>query len=176
MVIRRCFIGLTTASILVIGIWFSGSLPQAVAETMNIKMFNHVTKVEMFPIADVPGHVMGVAVREGTAVLENGELAWHKITQSLDLIKGAGTLESYLTYTFLDGSTFTVRTKGTVETTPQGVPSTAKIAGDIIHGTGRFQGIKGTSMISVKLLPPEKGELGGKALGEVAIVYTLPSK
>lgn len=176
MALRRCSTGIVSASIFLVGIWLLGSVTQATAETLNFKMFNHVTKVEMFPIADVPGHVIGVAVREGTAVLENGELAWHKITQSLDLIKGAGTLESYLTCTFLDGSTFTLRTKGTVETTPQGVPSTAKITGDIIHGTDRFQGIKGTAMISVKLLPPEKGELGGKALGEVSIVYTLPSK
>jgi hypothetical protein len=37
-----------------------------------------------------------------------------------------------------------------------------KGTGDIIHVTGRFQGVKGTMTTSVKLLPPEKGELGGE--------------
>jgi hypothetical protein len=176
MVLRRRFVGVAIVSIFMIGVWLLGSVPQASAETLNFKMFNHVTKQEMFPIADVAGHVVGVAVREGVAVLESGELGWHKITQSLDFIKGAGTLEAYLTYTFLDGSGFTVHTKGTVEATPQGVSSAAKITGDIIQGTGRFQGIKGTMTTSVKLLPPEKGELGSKALSEASVLYTLPGK
>jgi len=51
-----------------------------------------------------------------------------------------------------------------------------KWAGDIIHGTGRFQGIKGTVTTSSKRLPPEKGELMGKTIGEGTLNYTLPSK
>jgi hypothetical protein len=176
MAIRRCFIRLALATIFVIGTWLLGSVPQATAETLNFKAFNHVTKAEMVPIADVEGHVVGVSVREGVAVFENGELGWHKVTQSVDLIKGAGTIASYFVCTFLDGSTFMVRTKGTVEATPQGVTSAAKLTGDIIHGTGRFQGIKGTMTVSAKMLPPEKGELGPKSLSEHSLVYTLPGK
>ena len=161
---------------LVIGIVFLGSVPQATAETLNVKAFNHVTKTEMVPIPDVEGHVFGMTEREGVAVFENGELAWHKITQSHDLIKGAGTLDTYFVCTFLDGSTFIFHAKGTVEATPQAVSSAAKTTGDIIGGTGRFQGIKGTMTVSVKLFPPEKGELGPKSLGEISLVYTLPGK
>ena len=175
MAIRRCFIGLASATLFVISIWLLGSVPQATAETLSGKSFNHVTKAEMFPIADVEGHVIGVTVREGVAVFENGEWAWHKATVMSDLIKGAGTLDQYATITFLDGSTITTHTKGTIET-PQGVPSAVKFTGDIINGTGRFQGIKGTHTISVKLFPPEKGELAGKAFGEGTMAYTLPSK
>ena len=176
MAIRRGFMGLAIVSIVVIGICLLGSVPQATAETLNFKAFNHVTKAEMFPVADVEGHLVGVSVREGVAVFENGELGWHKVTQSANVIKGAGTLESYFVCTFLDGSTFIVHTKGTVEATPQGVESAAKITGDIVGGTGRFQGIKGTMTVSVKMLPPEKGELGQKALSEHSLAYTLPSK
>ncbi|HME42861.1 MAG TPA: hypothetical protein VKF36_07250 [Syntrophorhabdales bacterium] len=176
MAIRRGFIGLAIVSIVVIGIMFLGSVPQATAETLKFKAFNHVTKQEMFPIPDVEGHVVGVSVREGVAVFENGELGWHTVTQSLNFIKGAGSLDSYFVCTFLDGSTFIVRAKGTVEATPQGVSSAAKSTGDIIGGTGRFQGIKGTWTVSVKLFPPEKGELGPKSLAEHSLVYTLPGK
>jgi len=131
---------------------------QATAGTLNFKSFNHVTKHEVVPIADAVGHVIGVSVREGAAIFENGELAWMKATLLIDVIKGAGTLESYTTYTFLDGSTVTTHNKGTIQATPQGASSEAKISGDVIHGTGRFQGIKGTITTATKMLPQEKGE------------------
>jgi hypothetical protein len=78
---------------------------------------------------------------------------------------------------FLDGSTVTTHVKGIIGPPPAGVPpSAARLTGDIIQGTGRFQGIKGTHTISAKLLPLEKGELGPKALTEGTLVYTLPGK
>jgi hypothetical protein len=51
-----------------------------------------------------------------------------------------------------------------------------KWSAEIIHGTGRFQGIKGTETGTDKLLPREKEEILGKAVGEGAITYSLPSK
>lgn len=94
-----------------------------------------------------------------------------------DFIKGAGQGDGYTTYTFLDGSTIIVRTKYTVEATPQGVSSAVKHSSEIIQGTGRFQGIKGTMTTSSgKVFPPEKGEIGPKAFVEGTLVYTLPSK
>lgn len=163
-------------TVLIIAAWLLGSVPQATAETRNFKIFNHVTKIEMIPIADVEGHFIIVSVREGVQIFENGELAWTKVAGIADSIKGAGTFNMYATYTFQDGSTITTHTKGIVEATPAGVQTAAKWTGEIIHGTGRFQGIKGTVTSSTKLLPPEKGELGGKALSEGTLVYTLPSK
>ena len=176
MAIRRFFIGLAVASIFVIGIWLLGSVPQATAETLSFKGLNHVTKVEMVPIADVEGHVITLTLREGVAVFEKGELAWLKNTFIRDLINGAGTGDAYFTYTFMDGSSITARMKGTFNATPQGVTSGTKWNGDIIHGTGQFQGIKGTFTSSSKRLPLEKGEPEAKALFQGTIVYTLPSK
>ena len=177
MAIRRCFIGLSIASIFLMSIWPLGFVPQATAETLNYRIFNHVTKAESFPIADVEGHSIGLQVREGVIILENGELGWTKSIAILDFIKGTGTLEMYSTFTLQDGSTMTTHRKGTTEATSQ-VSSAAKMTGDIIHGTGRFQGVKGTMMSlgSAKILPPEKGEPGGKAIGEGSFIYTLPSK
>lgn len=176
MTMRRGFIGLASAIIFVIGICLLGSVPQATAETLAYKTFTHVTKSEMIPIGDVEGHFIGVLVREGVAVFGNGEWAWMKGAYIRDLIKGAGTGDSYITYTFLDKSTITVHRKGAMEATPAGDTSGSKWAGDIIHGTGRFQGIKGTVTSSSKILPPEQGEPMGKGLAEGTIVYTLPGK
>jgi hypothetical protein len=176
MAIRRFFIGLAVASIFVIGIWLLGSVPQATAETLNFKIFNHVTKAEAVPIPDAEGHLVRLTLREGVQIFENGELAWQKVVLYNDLIKGAGIVEQYVTIIFQDGSTITTHTKGRVEATPAGLQTAAKFTGEIIHGTGRFQGIKGTVTSSSKILPPEKGEPAGKALGEGTLVYTLPSK
>ena len=127
--------------------------------------------MEMVPVADVPGHFTGVAVREGVTVFANGEWAWLKVINILDFIERTGPFDGYVTFTFLDGSSVTARTKGVVEAT-----LAIKWTGDIIHGTGRFQGTKGTVTASSKLLPPEKGEPVSKVLGEGTIVYTLPGK
>jgi hypothetical protein len=176
MILRRCFIGVAMASIFVGGMWLLGSVPQASAETLNFKSFTHVTKAEIVPIADVEGHVLILTVREGVAVFQNGEWAWSRSATFRDLTKGAGPGDNYTTYTFLDGSTFTLHRKGTVEATPQGVTSGSAWTGDVIHGTGRFQGIKGTMTMSSKILPLEKGESVGKALSEGTLVYTVPGK
>jgi len=168
--------GFTIASMVMIGIWVLGFAPQARAETVNFKQFTHVTKQDMVPVADVEGHAIGVNVREGAQVSDKGEWAWVKACLVVDSIKGAGKLEAYTTITFMDGSTYTIHTRGALEATPQGVTSAAKITGDLVSGTGRFQGIKGTVTMSTKLLTPEKGELGGKAFNEGTLTYTLPGR
>ncbi len=176
MAIRKCFRGLALVSIFVIGIWLLGSVSQATAETLAFKSLTHVTKSEMVPVGDVEGHVISLTVREGVAVFENGDWAWIISTNVRDLIKGAGTGDAYSTYKFMDGSTFIVHRKGTIEATPQGVTSAAKWTGDTINGTGRFKGIKGTITMSAKILPPEKGEPVGKSFSDGTLVYTLPGK
>jgi hypothetical protein len=176
MAIRKLYLGLAFAAIFVIGIWLLGLVPQAMAETLNFKWFNHVTKQEDAPIPDADGHFVGFYMREGVVIFESGELAWSKGIGFFDLTKGAGTFTQYAIQTFQDGSTITTLRKGTTGATPASVSSAAKSTAEIIHGTGRFQGIKGTMTSSSKLLPPEKGELGGKSLGEGTYTYTLPSK
>jgi hypothetical protein len=77
--------------------------------------------------------------------------------------------------TFADGSTIMVKAQTTVEVTAAGA-RTATTTREIIKGTGRFEGIKGTGTSAVKYLPLEKGELGPKGIGEGTLTYTLPSK
>ena len=154
-----------------IAAWLLSPVPQTMAETWKVKFFVHTTKVEGFPIPDVEGHFVTMFVREGVNTFENGELAWGKGVTIFDGTKGVGSFFIYNTLTFQDGSTITSYGKGT-----SGGP-TAQFTGEIIHGTGRFQGIKGTSTsANVKNLPPEKGEIIGKAVGEVTITFTLPTK
>ena len=153
-----------------------GFAPYATGETLNYKLFNHPTKIESFPLPDAAGHEVMFMVREGVNIFENGELAWVKAVNVRDVTKGVGTFDMYATITFPDGSMILIRTKGTTQATPAGVQSAAEWTGDIIYGTGRFQGIKGTQTTSSKLFPLEKGELGGKSIGQGTFNYTLPPK
>ncbi len=161
--------------ILAISAWILGSAIQAGAETIKFKFFSHVTRSEVFPVGDVEGHNVGINVREGTVIFDSGELAWMKAINSFDGIKGATTADQYYTVTFQDGSKITAHTKVKSETITPGVAGRGKWAGEIINGTGRFQGIKGTAAAEIKFIPP-KDELGLKALGEATFDYTLPSK
>jgi hypothetical protein len=62
-----------------------------------------------------------------------------------------------------------------MEGTETGI-SQSRITREIVKGTGRFEGIKGTGTSKVKYLPLEKGEAGQKGIGEGALTYTLPPK
>ena len=156
--------------LLVAFVWLMGFSTSANAETMKFKIYNWQTKIEDIPVGDAEGHSVGVELRSAFYVFENGELANTKIVSSYDLVKAAGAYKNYITMNFEDGSIIIVKSEGMV-----GVPS-AEFKSEIIKGTGRFQGIKGTGTSKAKYLPQEKGEAAPKGWGEGTLSYTLPSK
>jgi hypothetical protein len=160
--------------ILSISVWILGSAIQAGAETLNYKVYSYVTKGERVPIGDVEEHTMGFQTRKAFCVFENGEVATQSMVLTNDLIKGSGSSLQYSTLTFADGSTIIMKVQVTVETVAGS--SAAKMTREIIKGTGRFEGIKGTGTTNIKYLPVEKDEAGAKGYGEGTITYTLPSK
>ena len=151
-----------------IAILLLGSVSQTMAETRKGKTFHYTSKVEMVPIPNIEGHWFGMFVREGVNTYEDGEQGWNKTVVIFDNTKGVGTFDQYTIVTFQDGSTTISHTKGTSEG--------GQFSGEIIHGTGRFQGIKGTVTGTAKNLPPVKGEIIGKALSEWTMTFTLPPK
>jgi hypothetical protein len=68
------------------------------------------------------------------------------------------------------------RVQGTLGMGVPGVPSTGGFKKEIIKGTGRFEGIKGTQSAKTNYLPVEPGEAGARGYGEGTITYTLPPK
>ena len=153
-----------------IAIWVLGFISQTMAETRKGKTFHYTAKVEMIPIPNTEGHVAGMIVREGVNTYEDGEQGWNKTVIVWDGVKDVGTFAQYTMVIFQDGSTTISYTKGTSS------GGAAQFSGEIIHGTGRFQGIKGTVTGTAKNLPPQKGEIIGKALSEWTLTYTLPPK
>ncbi len=162
--------------ILVISAWVLECPIQARAETMKIKVYNYVTKAETAMVGDVEGHALGLYVRRAFCVFENGEVATCLTTITNDTTRGSGTTLLYRVFTFTDGSTIVTKLQGPVGGTAVGVITSAALTGEIIKGTGRFDGIKGTESSTFKYLPIEKGEAGAKGIGESTLTYTLPSK
>jgi hypothetical protein len=161
--------------ILSISVWILGSAIQVGAETLNYKNYSYVTKMDSIPVGDVEGHNLYVQIRRAFFLFENGDVATGSAVISGDVIKGSGTTITYTTMTFADGSTIVFRRGVTVGGTA-GVSATSASEGEIIKGTGRFEGIKGTITTKAKYLPVEKDEAGSKGIGEGTITYTLPSK
>jgi hypothetical protein len=162
--------------ILVISSWVLGSAIQAGAETMNYKFYSWVIKGENVPVGDVEGHIVALHVRRNFYVFENGEVATTNNVGTGDLIKGAGPFMQYITINFADGSTIIIKSQGTIGGTATGAVASGGWTSEIIKGTGRFEGIKGTQSGKGKFLPVEEGEGGPKGYGEGTITYTLPPK
>ena len=163
--------------LLVIGVWLVGFATLASAETMKYKIYTYMVKSENVLIGDVEGHAVSLAIRRAILVFENGETASNFLVVTGDRIKQSGPIIVYSTITFTDGSTIVIKSQGTtVGGTAVGSLTTTEVTGEIIKGTGRFEGIKGTETKSIKYLPLEKGEEGPKGIGDCTINYTLPHK
>jgi len=163
--------------ILVIAAWVLGSANQVGAETMKCKVYTYVAKVERSLVGDVEGHAMALTIRRAFYVFENGEIATARASITSDTTQGSGTILQYIFLTFSDGSTILTKQQGTIGGgTAVGVYTSAEVTGEIVRGTGRFQGIKGTQTSTFKFFPVEVGEGGPKGIGESTFSYTLPSK
>jgi hypothetical protein len=147
----------------------SVALPSG-AEELHYKFYTWSPKGERVPVGDVAGHEFGFMIREAFLVFENGQIATSKSVGTIDFVNGDGPFMQYQTITFPDQSIIVIKNQGT----SVGVGS--QWTSEILKGTGRFEGIKGTISAKGTYLRREPGEGGGKGYGEGTITYTLPGK
>lgn len=161
--------------ILVISVWVLGSVIQAGAETMKCRTASTATKDERIAVSDEQGHELQLEILQGLAFFENGEIAKYRSHAIGDSTPGkGGQAITYQIYTFEDGSTIVNRTQRLLVPDQSGNYS-AKATIEIIKGTGRFEGIKGTASATGKNFLPGKEE-ALRATNEIIFTYTLPSK
>ncbi len=134
-----------------------------------------IIKIEVVPVPNVKGHVVGVIERRGVAIYENGKTAAYHSMLTFDSIKGqGGTYSGYCDLSFADGSTTITKFEGTASGAK---PRLIKGTGKYIKGTGRFEGIKGKVSFSGKWVTPyTKDKTKGDIVLEVTSTYTLPKK
>ena len=161
--------------VLVISVWILGSTIQAGTETMKFRNVQTATKDETIPVADAEGHVLGLQIGEGLGFFDNGEISKMRAHSLYDFVPGKGSqIIGYTIHTFEDGSTFVVRFTRLLVPDKSGNP-VAQVTADLIKGTGRFEGIKGTMSGTGKNFPRTKEE-ATRFTNDVTFTYTLPSK
>jgi hypothetical protein len=161
--------------ILVILAWVLGSAIQAGAETMKCRTASVSTKVDTMQVSDLEGGTLHLGTSEGLAFCENGEIADFKAIFISDRTAGKGWQTiGYNYFTFEDGSKIITKFDQRATADSSGKIS-VKSTGEIVKGTGRFEGIKGTeSGIGIKV-PDVKG-VPPKSARDRTLTYTLPSK
>ena len=160
--------------ILVISAWVLGSAIQAGAETMKCRTATVATTDERIPVGDAEGHELGLQILRGLAFFENGEIAKLRVHSIFDVGPGGGQSINYMFYTFEDGSTIVVRTPRLMVADKPGTFS-AQMPGELIKGTGRFEGIKGTTSSTGKNFIHTKEE-PTRITNDITFTYTLPTK
>jgi hypothetical protein len=161
--------------ILVISSLVLGPAIQSGAETMKCKSVATITKEERISVSDQERHTLALQIGEGLAFCENGEIAKvrsHSLVDSQPS-KG-GQAIGYGIFTFDDGSTVVTRFQRLMVPDQSGGIA-AKATSEIIKGTGRFEGIKGTSSSTGKNFLATKEE-AMRTFSDFIWTYTLPSK
>jgi hypothetical protein len=161
--------------VFILAAWLLGSVMGAQAETMKCRTASVSTKGDTMQVSDVEGGTLRMGTSEGLAFCENGEIADFKAIFISDGIAGKGwQLIGYNYFIFEDGSKIITKFDQRATADSSGKIS-AKSTGEIVKGTGRFEGIKGTeSGIGIKV-PDVKGATP-KSARDRTITYTLPSK
>jgi len=161
--------------IILISAWVLGSVTWVGAETMKCKNIAIATKDERVLVGDEEGHNIALQIMEGLSYCENGEIAKVKHHALIDAMppKG-GQAIGYSILKFEDGSTMVIRFQRLMVRDQSGAIS-AKASSDIIKGTGRFEGIKGTVSTTGKNFLGTKEE-AARVFNDSTFTYTLPSK
>lgn len=141
---------------------------EAASHTLRLQVTHVAVATTILPVGDESGHILGVARREGTATLSNGETAAYYNVGTFDIRRGkGGDCEGYTKLTFADGSTIVLAwTTPAPADSPNSSPTPGQ--GTIIAGSGRFAGIEGTAAFTGKETKP------GAISAEATITYTLP--
>ena len=155
--------------------WMLGSALPAGAETLHYKSYVWMNREDIAVVDEAEGHTVSLAQRGGFYVLDTGEVATIKRVSLNDSTREAGVSTIYETIKFADGSTIMLRGQS-VRSRTAGVTTASDATSEIIKGTGRFAGIKGTGRDKRTFLPADKGEAGSKQYGEGTLTYTLPPK
>lgn len=147
------------------------------AETIKEKarIVYHMTKVEVIPVGDVPGHITAVADARGLTFIENGEVATFANKIMFDVTNGSGPHWAYSVTTFPDGSTRVWKAQGTTTALPS-EESTFEGTITFIKGTGRSEGIQGGGTYTGKRLAPLAPGGPADAYLDSIYTYTLPSR
>ena len=136
----------------------------------------HFAKVEVMPVGDVPGHIVGLADQRGLTTNDAGEVGVWASKVYLDLTNGIGPHQTYTVITFEDKSTMVTQARGTTAGAAADGSSTFEGTFVYIGGTGRFAGIQGRGSYRGKRMAPITPGGQADAWNDSESTYTLPDR
>lgn len=159
----------------VISLFASAAIVSASSHTLQVEATSCVVTSQWLPVGDEAGHVVGVQQREGEAVFSNGETAKYYTVSTFDAKRGkeAGSSQGYSKFVFADDSFIMFSWKSDITRDETGL-SHNKGQGNIISGSGRFNGITGISEFSGRQLKPTSEDPKGITLQNAIITFELP--
>jgi len=146
------------------------------AETLNFRVFNYYTKMEVIPIGFVKAPANAVMEKRGLANFEDGEVAIFLGRGAFKVTPKGGAGSGFTLLTFNDGATLVYDWEIKALKSEKTQLNTAKGSGKIIQGTGRFAGIQGEVTINGQQITPLNDETKGDAYFDVTVIYSFPSK
>jgi hypothetical protein len=146
------------------------------ADELKVRVTSYIASHDIKPVAGVEGRVAGSYLRRGMVFNENGEVGVFRSTGNLTMTKGRGIVESESVYTYEDGSTLALKVDGEVEARPGGGLIYRKLTGNVLGGTGRYEGIVGTGTATGRNLTPFTEETRSDAYFDVVVTYQVPRR
>jgi len=143
---------------------------------MKYKVVNYFTKNEVKPVGDpADGRGTSIQARRGLCLFPKNEVAVYTASGEAEWTKGKGTYSGESTCTFADESSFSTKYSGKFDPLPGGL-SVIRGKGEYVSGTGRYQGIKGSSTHTGRSYTPGAADSGSDQVIDLVGKYTLPKK
>jgi hypothetical protein len=152
------------------------TLSSAGAETLNFRVFNYFTKMEMIPIGFVKAPANAIMEKRGLANFEDGEVAIFLGRGAFKVTPKGSVGSGFTQLTFNDGATLVYDWEIKSVRSEETQLNISKGSGKIIKGTGRFTGIQGEITINGQGLTPLDDKTKGDAYFDVKAIYSFPSK
>ena len=166
---------ITIIGFVVLLVFATISLAGAKTVTEKGRTVYHMVKVEVIPVGDIPGHIVGVADARGLTFVENGDVATYLNRILFDFTNGTGPHWGYGVTTFPDGSTMVIKFEGTT-TALEGGASSFKGTYIYVGGTGRFEGVQGKASYTGKRAAPMSPGGPADSYSDYIATYTIPSQ
>lgn len=110
-------------------------------ETLKFGAIYHPAQVQVLPVGDVEGHVVGTFKYAGTATFPDGSTAACSYVGTLEYTKGVGPHRTIGSCTWEDGTVLWFRADGV--TTLSGGKSIFQGTATVLGGKGKYDGAKG---------------------------------
>jgi hypothetical protein len=140
------------------GAAFTGGA-RAEERTLEYRAVVHATEVHTTSVPGQEGHEVGVAAFRGLAIFDDGRIANHWYSGTLDFVEGSGPIEGYALWVFDDGARLRSRYSGTAKATAEG-GITFEGRHAELTGSGAYAGVRGEGSFAGERINHLRGDEG----------------